>query len=371
MEGAKGESNEQLNEVCASLSTRLTAGIERALHQLRVAEDKEMLADEAYSLLRHTLAGTTHVPTVSPLDANMRTLATRPVPGDGDIPLTNGATSPKNDDDDGFVALEQIKISQSLDNAREYVSVLVTGVVADEVFTNTEGKSLRLRLDIYVRAAACMCWEAIWITALKPGERVSIRARTPWRDVMSYTSSGRGNLQLQLRLLLEDGRVQRIGEVSMFTPATLLQQQALGKCETNTHHLWPQKQLTLIAEEAERQSCEDSIYNATVCGASTTTRRAGRMCRIDVEAPDDLSAAAYMSALKQSIPDDTRLRLHAKQRDRVEELQLWARTLRAETAAFRAAGAKCTRKLEKEDVQNLFRKQIALDETLGRCKESE
>lgn len=371
MEGSAVDTNKQLNEVCSSLSSRLTAGIERTLRQLRIAEDKEMLANEAHSLLRHTLSGTTHVPAESLLDGDMKTLATRSIPQNGDVLMTNGTKSRHDEIDDGFVVLAQPKISQSLDNSREYVHIVVSGVISDLLNFSDNTSSQQVRLDIYVHATACMCWESIWTTVPKAGEHLSVISRTSWRDVMSYAASGGEELQLQLGLLLDDGRIQRIGKFSMLTPAMLLQQQVVGKPESNADATWPLKQVTLIAEDSPTSPFDDSIYKTNICGVITNTKRSGRMSKIEVKASDDLSLAAYVAGLKQSIPETSKLRLHAIQRERVQELQEWAYTLGSETATFRSLGAKCTQGFGKADVRKLFHKQIALDEAIGKCKESD
>lgn len=411
--------NEQLDQVRSNLRDRLNRGINRVMECMRIAEDKELLADNALSLLSEKLNGSLHVAKPSPCESSMRTITTRttnvnmggngaPAEMEMDIDInmhgnTNGNTSANGseignassfriDQDTGFEILQAPTVSQTLDASQRYLNVCVSGVVARHLFSDSDASSFILRLNTTVAVPISMCWEVSSTTATRPDEPVTLSARTPWAGILSSVSSGDGKLFIHLSVQIisvdnnynyihnNNNNNQDLGHISLLTPALLLQKHAL-KRDLPTEVSWPRETECIIAEcidgidsnidISEQTKSLLSKADGAICDVQSRVIHGTTLSKIHLTAPNLLMLTAYINALRLSLPDGVTLRSFATGGNALQLLESWLRCLRKETKEFRAAAGKnCMRGFDGAKIAHLMRLQIETEEANGRCKEA-
>lgn len=372
---ADTDTNRHLDDVCTTLGNRLQQGIERVLACVAAAEDREQLASTALSLLQHQLTGSLHLRKVSPLDADMRLLSSRAPP----IATSSASARPSqthSEQQDYIQLLQAPRVRQALDSTQSHLLLEVSGIVAPHSFTAGEG-ALQLRLDIYLQCGACIAWEAAW-QAGTGGDRIALVARTPWDGVLRSTVVSQGDLRVDVEVLSENDRRQRIGYVSLLTPATLMQQHAARMRSSPTPSSssseqpeWPKVHESFLAISDDSRGTSPAFKSGGhLCNVEARVKQLAGATRLDVSAPSLLELAGYVSAAQESVADGVKLRLLRSTPKNLATLERWYDALHREITTFRsAAGEHCGDGFDPQAVRRLMALQITLDEAAGHCAE--
>lgn len=373
-----GGTIEQLAKVQSNLNNRLNEGIARVLESLRVAEEKEVLAENALSLLQHVLDDTLHIPKFKSSSTDMNIVASFPHRVEANESFnaeiekmqTLSETGFEKKSDDFGDILQSTALNQYVDETQQYILVTITGIVGKYPWTKTRRKQkpMSIRLDITMQTKTPIAWEIAYAQLDQPGHQVQLIARAPWQCILASAATQENNLWADLRVVTGDLKHnQYLGSFTILSPAALLQRSVL-QTKSSSSKILPLLAVeeTILASGNRKIAVFEQATGSVEMDATTT----GYLTRIIIKASSMISLASYISALRLTVADTVQLRILGTSSRITKALENWLKALQNETDVFRqTAATKCVKGLDEATFSELLNTQISLDEACGLGKE--